>query len=51
MTKDLAALIGPNQPSLNTRAFLDVLGGNLRRGRWGPEVDAAGGLDGRGAVP
>jgi isocitrate dehydrogenase len=31
MTKDLAALIGPNQPSLSTEGFLDAIDGNLRR--------------------
>ncbi|MGY8990616.1 MAG: NADP-dependent isocitrate dehydrogenase [Rhodospirillales bacterium] len=31
MTKDLADLIGPDQPWLNTRAFLDKLDENLRK--------------------
>jgi isocitrate dehydrogenase len=31
MTKDLAILISPNQPSLNTRAFLDKLDEGLRK--------------------
>ncbi len=30
MTKDLALLIGPDQPFLNTRAFLDKLDANLK---------------------
>ena len=30
MTKDLALLIGPNQPYLNTEDFLDTLDGNLK---------------------
>jgi len=35
MTKDLAILVGPEQSWLNTRAFLDVLDGNLRRAMGG----------------
>ena len=31
MTKDLSSLIGPNQPSLSTRAFLDALDGRLQK--------------------
>jgi isocitrate dehydrogenase len=31
MTKDLALLIGPEQPWLNTQAFLDALDANLRK--------------------
>ncbi|MSP49343.1 MAG: NADP-dependent isocitrate dehydrogenase [Alphaproteobacteria bacterium] len=31
MTKDLAILIGPNQPWLNTQQFLDKIDGNLRK--------------------
>jgi isocitrate dehydrogenase len=31
MTKDLALLIGPNEPSLTTRAFLDTLDAGLKR--------------------
>ncbi len=31
MTKDLATLIGPDQPWLNTRAFLDKIDENLRK--------------------
>ena len=31
MTKDLAILVGPEQSWLNTRGFLDVLDGNLRK--------------------
>ena len=30
MTKDLALLVGPDTPYLNTREFLDALDGNLR---------------------
>ena len=30
MTKDLASLIGRDQPSLNTQAFLDKLDANLQ---------------------
>jgi isocitrate dehydrogenase len=31
MTKDLAILIGPNQPWLNTQQFLDKIDGNLKK--------------------
>jgi isocitrate dehydrogenase len=31
MTKDLAALIGPKQPWLNTQQFLDAIDGNLKK--------------------
>ena len=30
MTKDLALLVGPDTPYLNTQEFLDALDGNLR---------------------
>ena len=30
MTKDLAILIGPNQPCLTTEQFLDTLDANLK---------------------
>jgi isocitrate dehydrogenase len=30
MTKDLAILIGPNQPHLTTEQFLDTLDANLK---------------------
>ena len=31
MTKDLAILIGPNQPWLNTQQFLDKIDANLKK--------------------
>ena len=31
MTKDLALLIGPNEPSMTTRQFLDKLDGGLKK--------------------
>ena len=31
MTKDLAMLIGPNEPSMTTRAFLDKLDDGLKK--------------------
>jgi isocitrate dehydrogenase len=31
MTKDLAVLIGPGQPHLNTEDFLAAIDGNLKR--------------------
>ena len=31
MTKDLASLIGPNEPSMTTRQFLDKLDAGLKQ--------------------